>query len=49
MLRAPEIAYHLGDSAAKLVICFVGFLDETVKVIGDLPLFVVPMLRVGAS
>ena len=43
LLRAPEIAYHLGDSAAKLVICFVGFLDETVKVIGDLPLFVVPM------
>jgi long-chain acyl-CoA synthetase len=43
LLRAPEVAYHLGDSAAKLVICFVGFLDETVKVIGDLPLFVVPM------
>jgi long-chain acyl-CoA synthetase len=43
LLRAPEIEYHLSDSAAKLVICFVGFLDETVKVIGDLPLFVVPI------
>jgi long-chain acyl-CoA synthetase len=43
LLRAPEIEYHLSDSAAKLVICFVGFLDETVKVIGNLPLFVVPI------
>jgi long-chain acyl-CoA synthetase len=43
LLRAPEIAYHLGDANARLMITFPMFLDEAVKAAGETPLVVVPV------
>jgi long-chain acyl-CoA synthetase len=42
LLRAPEIAYHLSDANARLLITFPMFLEEAVKAAGEVPL-VVPL------
>ncbi|PZS20920.1 MAG: long-chain-fatty-acid--CoA ligase [Pseudonocardiales bacterium] len=43
LLRAPEIAYHLADSHARLLVTSPMFLDQAAKAAGDVPLVVVPM------
>ena len=43
LLRAPEIAYHLSDASARLLITFPMFLEEAVKAAGEVPLVVVPV------
>jgi long-chain acyl-CoA synthetase len=41
LLRAPEIAYHLENSDAKLLVTFEMFAEEAVKGAGDVPVYVV--------
>ncbi|MBW8484802.1 long-chain-fatty-acid--CoA ligase [Actinomadura parmotrematis] len=41
LLKAPEVAHHLGDSGAKLLITFETFAAEAVKGAGDVPAYVV--------
>ncbi|MEU6269527.1 long-chain-fatty-acid--CoA ligase [Saccharopolyspora shandongensis] len=41
MLRASEIAYHLADSEAALLITFESFVDEAVKAAAEVPVYVV--------
>jgi long-chain acyl-CoA synthetase len=43
LLRAPEIAYHLSDAHARMLITFPMLLDEAVTAAGDVPLVVVPV------
>jgi len=43
LLRAPEIAYHLADAQARLLITFSMFLDEALEAAGAVPLVVVPV------
>ncbi|MEP7019657.1 MAG: long-chain fatty acid--CoA ligase [Pseudonocardiales bacterium] len=43
LLKAPEIAYHLSDARARLLITFPMFLEEAVKAAGEVPLVVVPV------
>ena len=45
LLRAPEIAYHLRDSGARLLIVFETFAEEAAKAVadvGDVAVYVVP-------
>jgi long-chain acyl-CoA synthetase len=43
LLRAPEIAYHLADAHARLLITCPTFLDEAKKAVGDVAIVVVPL------
>ncbi|MGY1671624.1 long-chain-fatty-acid--CoA ligase [Geodermatophilus sp. SYSU D00710] len=45
LLKAPEVAYHLSDSGARLLVTFDAFADEAVKgaaEAGDVRVYVVP-------
>jgi long-chain acyl-CoA synthetase len=53
LLKAPEIAYHLADSSARLLITFEGFLEDAARAAEsvDVPVYVVglgPSLPDGA-